>query len=446
MKSITYTILIMNLLLWCSCSSEEAMEEMEVKTVQASFEYSISDTDPEVILLDNTTMGQSAFTSEWDFGLGGSPVEDQPGLEEVRYENAGTYTVTLTVTNSAGSTTASKTVKVDQEGVCPDENCVPGRNESLKRSAQGFSIGAAVQSRRLTGQYDKILRTNFNNITSEWEMKMNIMYPSQGGYNFSRADEIVNYALANDMNVHGHVLIWHSATPNWVENFSGSDAEFESMVEDYIKTTVTRYKGKVRSWDVVNEAIQDGNYNLRNTIFRQRMGDDYVEKCYRWAREADPDVLLFYNDYSLVYDPGKRDAVFNLVDQLADEGLIDGVGAQLHISFNSPRAGQIQSVVDEAVSRGLLMHFSEIDIRVNPNNDITMLTSQRADAQKAKYKEVTEIYNAIPEANKFALTVWGLKDDESWLLNFWGNPEWPLLFDQDFQKKSSYYGVLEGLE
>ncbi len=446
MRSITDTSIILIFILTSACSSDDEMGKMEVKKVPASFEYSISDSDPNVVLFDNTTMGQGAYTSDWDFGLGGPLVSDQPGLEEVRYDNEGTYIAKLTVSNEAGKTTASHTIRVDQVGVCPEGNCDPGRTESLKRSAQGFAIGTAVRSTRLNSTYDEVLKANFNNLTSEYQMKMNIMYPFEGNFDFSAADAIVNYAQENDMNVHGHVLIWHNATPNWITDFTGTDAEFESIVKDYITTTVTRYKGKVKSWDVVNEAIEDGTNQLRNTVFRQRMGDDYIKKCSRWAREADPDVLLFYNDYNLVFNEGKRKAIFALVDQLASEGLIDGVGAQLHIQYNAPQAGQIQSVVDETVSRGLLMHFSEIDIRVNPGNDITSMSSDRAEAQKVKYKEVVEIYNAIPAANKFALTVWGIKDDDSWLLDFWGNPEWPLLFDQSFNKKSAYYGVLEGLE
>ena len=127
----------------------------------------------------------------------------------------------------------------------------------------------------------------------------------------------LSFAQANDMNVHGHALIWHNATPSWVQNFAGTDAEFEAMVKDYITTTVTRYKGKVRSWDVVNEAFEDGVViPLRNSVFRQKMGDDYIKKCFQFARDADPDVLLFYNDYNMASSATKRTAMFNLVDEL----------------------------------------------------------------------------------------------------------------------------------
>lgn len=128
--------------------------------------------------------------------------------------------------------------------------------------------------------------------------------------------------------------------------------------------------------------------------------------------------------------------------------LADGVGAQMHITYNEPSVDNIQAVVDGVVSRGLKLHFSELDIRTNPEQDtgITILSSEKATLQQAKYKEVAQIYNSIPLENKFALTVWGLRDNESWLLNFWGVPDWPLLFDQSYNKKKAYQGFLEGLK
>lgn len=437
-----------------SCSTVDQGEPPEgpiipINKVQASFEFSVSETDPYVLFLDNTSEGDGDFTSVWDFGKGGDEVDDVSGLEEVRYAHAGEYTIQLTVTNSAGKTQESKNIIVDDSGICPNGLCGSSGSGSLKDAATTFSVGMVTRSAWVNGggQHTEILKNEFNNLTSEFEMKMNIMYPSQGNYDFSAADVIVNFAQANDMNVHGHALIWHSATPDWVNNFSGTDDEFEAMVKDYITTTVNRYKGKVRSWDVVNEAIDDGGGNpLRNTVFRQKMGDDYVKKCFQWARDADPDVLLFYNDYNMAASPGKRAAMFALVDGLGN--LVDGVGAQMHISYNGPSASEIQSVADGTVSRGLKLHFSELDIRTNPEGDgsLTSLSNEKANQQQAKYKEVVQIYNSIPLDNKFALTVWGLRDNESWLLNFWGVPDWPLMFDEDYNQKKAYTGFLEGLQ
>ncbi len=446
-KKLKFILLLFLSIIYFGCEEgDDQPSQPMVQLVQASFEYSIDSNDPNLVLFDNTTEGEGEFKSEWDFGKGDPFVLDQDGMEEVRYDEEGSYSVRLIVSNEAGNTVASKTIVVNADGVCPDGNCDVAVEGGLKAVANGFAIGMAVRDTRLSGNYNELLNTEFNSLTSEYQMKMNVLYPSEGNFDFSAADAIVNFAQANDMHVHGHTLIWHNATPSWVENFSGSDEEFEAMIKDYITTVVERYKGKVRSWDVVNEAIEDGGNSLRNSVFRQKMGDDYISKCHQWVKEADPDVLLFYNDYNLTFDTGKQSAMFDIVDDLMSQDLIDGVGAQMHISYNGPSKSQIESVVNGTVSRGLLMHISELDIRANPDNDLNMLSVDRAEAQKAKFKEVAQIYNAIPAENKFALTIWGLKDDESWLLDFWGVPDWPLLFNDDFSKKSAYTGFWEGIQ
>ncbi|MCG9793412.1 endo-1,4-beta-xylanase [Flavobacterium algicola] len=322
----------------------------------------------------------------------------------------------------------------------------PEPTTALKEAAN-FKVGMIVRSTALTGQTSDIILREFDNITSEYEMKMDKMYPSKGTYDFTAVDKIVKYATDNKLNLHGHALIWHNATPDWVKNFTGTDAEFEIMVKEYITTVVTRYKGKVKSWDVVNEAVDDGSGNpLRNSVFKQKMGDDYIKKCYQWARAADPDCKLFYNDYNFASSTTKRAAIFKIADALKVDNLIDGLGAQMHISYKGPAASEIQAVVDGTVSRKLLMHFSELDIQANPDNDLKVLTPERAILQKNKYKEVVKIFNSIPTANQYALTVWGMRDSESWLLDFWGHIDWPLMYNNDYSVKKAHTGFLEGLK
>lgn len=322
----------------------------------------------------------------------------------------------------------------------------PEPTTALKEAAN-FNVGMIVRSSRLTGITSDIILREYDNITSEYEMKMDQMYPSKGTYDFTAVDKIVKYATDNNLNLHGHALIWHNAVPDWVKNFTGTNAEFEAIVKEYITTVVTRYKGKVKSWDVVNEAVDDGNGNpLRNSIFKQKLGDDYIKKCYQWARAADPACKLFYNDYNFASSATKRTAIFKIADDLKKDNLIDGLGAQMHISYKGPAASEIQAVVDGTVSRNLLMHFSELDIQANPDTDITSLTPERALQQKNKYKEVVKIFNAIPAANQYALTVWGMRDSESWLLDFWGHIDWPLMYNDDYSVKKAHTGFLEGLK
>lgn len=327
-----------------------------------------------------------------------------------------------------------------------DPEPVPEPTTPLKEVAE-FPVGMIVQSTKLSGKYHEIYTAEFDQITAEWEMKMDVMYPSSSGFDFTRSDAIVNYATSNGIAIHGHSLIWHNATPDWVKNYQGTNEEFEAMVKDYIITTVTRYKGKIRSWDVVNEAFEDGSGALRNSVFRQKMGDNFIEKCYKWTKEADPDVLIFYNDYNMTFDTNKLNASLEMADDFLKRGVpIDGIGFQMHISYNGPSRSTIESAARKVTDRGLLLHFSELDIRANPDNDLTSLTIDRAIAQQAKYKEVVEIYRGIPEESKFALTVWGMRDNESWLLNFWGHIDWPLMYNEDFTVKKAHTGFLEGLE
>ncbi|GAA5028229.1 hypothetical protein GCM10011506_15070 [Marivirga lumbricoides] len=316
------------------------------------------------------------------------------------------------------------------------------------KAANNFFVGAAVSTNRLSGKYNELLTTEFNSITAESEMKMRTIFLGPGNYNWTAPDALVNYATENNLNIHGHALVWHVEVPDWMTTFTGTDEEFEQIIEDYIKAVVTRYAGKITSWDVVNEAINDGG-GIRNSIFLEKMGSDYIAKCFQWAREADPDALLFYNDYNTPEDLTKQNDVYAMIDELQSNNIpIDGIGLQMHISIDNPTRQQIQVDVDKAIERNLIVHFSELDIRVNPDGRqiVNSLTEERDFAQRLKYKEVVDLYNSIPDSFKYAITVWGIRDPESWIIDQYNRPDWPLLFDDSFDRKSAHIGFLEGLE
>jgi len=323
--------------------------------------------------------------------------------------------------------------------------------------AHPFFIGMAIKASQLTtgSPYDVILKNEFSSISAEYEMKMDQISTASGVYNWTVADKIVAYGNTNGINVHGHALVWHNSVPQWLKDFSGTDAEFAAEVKKYITDVVTHYAGKVKSWDVVNEAVDDNGTSMRNTIFLKRMGANYVKDCFQWARNAaiaagDNSLLLFYNDYATSTNIAKQDKVFSIVDDLKTSNLIDGIGFQMHNNYLNPTKAQIETDLNKAVAKGLKIHVSELDIQVNQSNDISTFTNERRLAQKEKYKEIVKIYNALPAANKYALTVWGMKDNESWIpfsteLNHPGN-DWPLLYDSNFAIKSSHTGFLEGLD
>ena len=316
------------------------------------------------------------------------------------------------------------------------------------RAAADFPVGVAVQSRWLQfDRYRKVAGTVFSGLTASYEMKMRPVASGPDTYRWHAVDTLVEFAEANQMQVHGHALVWHESTPVWLEDFAGSDEEFETVVRDYITTIVGRYKGRVTSWDVVNEALESNSGRLRDTVFRRRMGDDYVARLFRYARAADPDALLFYNDFGTTWDDAKLAAMLAMLDDFQRRGVpIDGVGLQLHVTNSFPDIGRIAAAMDAVADRGLLVHISELDDRVNRDDDLTEITRVRSQAQRLRVTEIVSAFLALPPGNRFAITVWGLRDGDSWLIDHWGNPDWPLLFDDDLEPKPAYFGFLDALD
>jgi len=321
-----------------------------------------------------------------------------------------------------------------------------GPYPSLKQRAD-FPVGVALSAGMLDDpRYVQIYGRVFDSFTAEWQMKPVPIWAGPGSYNWTAADRIVNFANQFGMRVHGHTLVWHSATPGWIENFNGSGEEFEALVREYIHTVVSRYGDRVESWDVVNEAINDGNGLLRNSVYRRLMGPDYVARCFEYAHEADPDALLFYNDYGIEWDMQKRQAMFALIDDLLARGVpIHGVGVQMHVSHNWPEMSQIAVLLNEIAQRNLRVHLSEVDVRINPDGDITAPTPARLESQKQRMSSIVQVFRSLPDNLEHGITFWGLRDPDSWLISFWGQPEWPLLFDADLEPKPAYFGFLEAL-
>ncbi|MGB3586044.1 MAG: endo-1,4-beta-xylanase [Tunicatimonas sp.] len=321
--------------------------------------------------------------------------------------------------------------------------------EPRLRSMANFPVGVAVSPQRLAQtDYAQIAGSEFSSITAENVMKPQYSWAAEREYDFSAGDSVVAFAENHNQQVHGHTLVWHMMQPKWLrESIDSYDsATLENLLRDYIHSVVKHYRGKVVSWDVVNEAIAAEGDGMRNSVYRQKLGDDYVARCHQYAREADPDVLLFYNDYSVATNPEKLKTILTMVDDFQARGIpIDGVGMQMHIGLDLS-LDNFQYALDEIVKRNLKIHLSEVDIRTNPEGTAGMLTEEAAQQQQELMAEIVRLYQQIPEQNKFAITFWGLRDNESWLTQNTGNPQWPLLFDDNFSKKPMYQGFLDGLE
>ena len=346
--------------------------------------------------------------------------------------------------------------KSGQDERRPDPVLPPSTEITLK-DVLPFPYGAAVNLSLIKNNafYRELVIKEFNSITSENAMKFNALHPAQTTYNWTDADFLVNFAIQNGKRVHGHTLIWYKSLPAWITNFSGDSAAFEQLFKSHIQTVVGHFKGKVASWDVINEPFNDDgtlrNVNTsdpsRGSIWHQKLGPDYIARAFQYAHEADPDAVLFLNEYGHEYGATRRNAVVNLALSLKNRGIpIHGLGLQMHTRYNQTDAN-LANAITSAASTGLKVHIAELDIALNPD-DIQNLTytSILGQQQAAKYKFIVKTFNAIPRIQQFGITQWNVTDKDSWIPEFNSRPDWPLPFDSNYKRKEAYQGILDGLK
>lgn len=324
----------------------------------------------------------------------------------------------------------------------------PEKEEVSLQKNLPFKFGAAISAglMRSNAAYKGVVSKEFNSITTENAMKMSFIHPGINTYNWTDADFLVDFAVQNGKRVHGHTLNWYKNPPAWVTSFQGDSVAWEGLLKTHIQTIVARYKGRVASWDVVNEAFED-NGTLRNSIWVQKLGSDYIARCFQYAHEADPEALLFYNDFGHEYGPTKRTAILNLLTALKNRGIpVHGIGMQMHTRVNRPDA-DLAKAIETAAATGLLVHISELDVAVNPDNNQNMTwTDAIASQQALKYKNIVKAYNAIPKAQQFGITTWNVSDADSWIPGQYNRPDWPLPFDAKYERKPAYQGILDGVK
>jgi endo-1,4-beta-xylanase len=346
--------------------------------------------------------------------------------------------------------------------------------QTLKEAYAGkFLIGVAVSEKQMLGGdsiANAMVAENFNSITSENALKWDNVHPLPGKYDYWKSDSFVSYGTRHHMFLIGHTLVWHFQTPDWVfQDKAGKPVSRDTLLKrmkDHIFTVVGRYKVKVNGWDVVNEAIgEDGE--LRNSLWRKIIGDDYIEKAYEYTREADPGTELYYNDCNIEFPSRKQMAgAVKLVQSLQSKGFkIAGVGIQAHWGLNYPSLEEIDSAIVIYSKLGVKVMFTELDISVLPQPSFEAGITDRF-----KYKkEMDPFINGLPDsmqtklANRYAdifrvflkhkdvisrVTLWGLYDSQSWL-NYWpipGRTNYPNLFDRNYKPKPAFFSVLKCAE
>ena len=303
-------------------------------------------------------------------------------------------------------------------------------------AASGRLVGAALFSSGLGSDvaYTAAAGRHFNYVTAEWEMKWDPVQKTPGVFDFSGADRIVDFAESHGMKVKGHALVWHGATPAWVAALS--PPELRIAFEDHIRTVAGRYRGRLWAWDVVNEAIDDSQPGLRSTVFSRGLGSDYVAEAFRQARQADPGAQLIYNDYSGEGLNRKSNDVYNLVRDLKQRGLVDGVGLQMHVSATGlPAIADVAANIRRLAALGLQVNISEMDVRVR---DVPGDAAAKLERQRQVYHDVVAACVAEPRCE--AVTFWGFTDAHSWIDGFFGADD-PLLFDEQYRAKPAFFGV-----
>lgn len=336
---------------------------------------------------------------------------------------------------------------------------------SLKEAYQkDFLIGTALGTQHILEKDEKanqLIKKEFNAITPENIMKAEVIHPQINQYNFDLADKFIEYGQKNKMYIVGHTLVWHSQLPRFVSKINSADS-VRWFMTDHIKTVAGRYAGKINSWDVVNEALnEDGT--LRKSIFLNKLGEGYIKEAFDLAALADPKAALYYNDYN-IEQAAKRKGAIALIKKLQASGTkIDGVGIQGHWSINTLNLQVIEDAIIEYSKLGIKVAFTELDLTVLPNpwdlkgadvnqnfegsptmNPYTAgLPDSVGVVLAQKYEALFKIF--LKHKDKISrVTFWGVNDGHSWLNGFpiRGRTNYPLLFDRAFEPKKAYQAVL----
>lgn len=313
----------------------------------------------------------------------------------------------------------------------------------------GMEVSAADQERSIFTFPSQLptIEKHFNSLVAGVIMKMSFLHPNENEFFYADADKLHAYAVDHNMLLHGHTLIWHwdSQIPPWMKNYTG---DWAAMLDNHVAQICTHFAGKVSSWDVVNEALDENEPSgFRQSIFYQRIGKSYIENAFVAARKADPNAVLYYNEYNIESSQTKLDLMLAMLDDFKNRNIpVDGVGFQMHLDLFNPSIDQIKRSFKAVADRGYKIRISELDVPVNYNSTL-VLTDTYAQQQKERYKSIVQAYlEAVPENQRTGITFWGLVDGESWY-NYTGSPvkEWPLLFNDDYSPKPAFYGVAEAL-
>ncbi|WP_258171072.1 endo-1,4-beta-xylanase [Paenibacillus sp. R14(2021)] len=315
---------------------------------------------------------------------------------------------------------------------------------TLKKFAEikNKHIGIATQSYYVNdAQYASVLTREFDILTPEYQMKMGQVQPQQGVFDFGEADKLVSFARKNNMLIRGHALIWHQSLPDWVVNGHFTKEQWIQIMKDHITKTVSHFKGEIYAWDVVNEAFYQ-NGAFRPTVWYDNIGPEYIDLAFQFAHEADPNAKLFYNDFDTEVTNPRSNAIYKMVTGMKARGVpIDGIGFQTHLKIEGVDYSEMKKNLKRFGDLGLDTDITEMDI---VTHTFAGTQEERLQAQAKVYSGVIQVAMSLPSCK--SVVFWGLKDGNSWLNKYTGFSEYPLLFDNNYDKKPAYEATLNQLK
>ena len=349
--------------------------------------------------------------------------------------------VGLTALLAAQTGAAGATVSPPGHSAKPP-GAVPVPRDSLRALASkvGLRIGTAVNTDALAADatYRQITADQFSSVTPENVMKWQVVEPTQGTYDWSAADQFVSFAKANGQLVRGHTLVWHSQLPTWLTAGTYTSTQLRHLLRKHITDEVSHFKGHIWQWDVVNEAFNDDG-TMRDTIWLRAMGPSYIADAFRWAHQADPRALLFYNDYNIEGMGAKSDAVYLLAKQLRAQGVpINGIGAQGHLDTKYGFPNQMRQNLQRFADLGLKVALTEVDVRTT-----VPVTTPEQLAQNADYSQMLEACLLVRACISY--TVWGFGDAFSWVPGVFAGEGSADIYDENLQPKASYFALQQTL-
>ncbi len=370
---------------------------------------------------------------------GKSPNEQKQGAEGTEAE------ISPTVTPEEKEEGSEGTEKVEDPPVVEDPPTslydLPENFSLYEAYQEDFLIGTIYTDANRSGKDKELTLKHFNAITPENLMKPEYMQPTEGKFDYGKSDVMVKFAEDNGLKLIGHTLVWHQQSGNWLgRNVSREEAI--KQLESHITNIVSQYKGKFTSWDVVNEAINDGvslpangdwTKCLRQTQWLTSIGPDYIAMAFQFARKADPDLKLYYNDYNL-NNRNKADIVYAMVKDLREQGIpVDGIGMQGHYSINTT-PGSVEYSLKKFSELGVEVSITELDVVVDGASP-SGLTKEQEIRQAVTYAELFQVFKAYKDTIE-RVTFWGYIDNKSWR-----KERFPLLFHGDYSPKEAVYAI-----